>query len=154
MSDRIAAARSPPLSDPANNQFFLLCISIHNRKSWLFAGSDRGADRAAFMATLSSTTSIRRPGSPTSSPASPTRRSLRWSNCSRGIGSRRSSCEIKLPNLRPWPDGYVSAAAIAAGWRPDEVASTLVEVADHDMFALIENRDLAADLPILRFRPR
>lgn len=47
----MAAARSPPLSDPANNQFFL-CIDMHNRKSWLFAGSDRGADRAAFMATL------------------------------------------------------------------------------------------------------
>ncbi|MBB6511141.1 hypothetical protein F4695_004539 [Rhizobium soli] len=26
------------------------------RKSWLFAGSDRGADRAAFMATLIMTT--------------------------------------------------------------------------------------------------
>jgi hypothetical protein len=46
------------------------------RKSWLFAGSERGAERAALMYTLigtaSSTTSIRRHGSPTSSPASPT----------------------------------------------------------------------------------
>jgi transposase len=48
------------------------------RKSWLFAGSERGAERAALMYTLirrpSSTTSIRRLGSPTSSPASPTSR--------------------------------------------------------------------------------
>ncbi|MQX39750.1 hypothetical protein GHK58_05775 [Sinorhizobium meliloti] len=40
------------MSAPAKSQFFLLCISIQNRKSWFFAGSDRGADRAAFMATL------------------------------------------------------------------------------------------------------
>ena len=28
------------------------------RKSWLFAGSDRGADRAAFMATLIATAKL------------------------------------------------------------------------------------------------
>src|SRR5215510_4896835 len=40
------------------------------RKSWLFAGSDRGADRAAVMATLITTAKLndvdRKPGSPTS----------------------------------------------------------------------------------------
>lgn len=60
------------------------------RKAWLFAGSDRGADRAAFMATLittaSSTTSIRRPGWPMSSPASPTRRRTGSVSCCRGTG--------------------------------------------------------------------
>ena len=44
------------------------------RRAWLFAGSDRGGERAAAMYTLiappSSTTSTRRPGSPTCSPAS------------------------------------------------------------------------------------
>jgi transposase len=36
------------------------------RKSWLFAGSDRGGERAAVMLTLiHSTMSIRKPGSPT-----------------------------------------------------------------------------------------
>jgi hypothetical protein len=48
------------------------------RKSWLFAGSDHGADRAAVMYTRSarqsSMTSTRKPGSPTCSPASPIRR--------------------------------------------------------------------------------
>ena len=48
------------------------------RKAWLFAGSDRGGERAAFMygliTTARSTTSTRRPGSPTCSPASPASR--------------------------------------------------------------------------------
>jgi len=44
------------------------------RKSWLFAGSDRGGERAAVMYTLIQTARLndvdRRPGSPTCSPAS------------------------------------------------------------------------------------
>lgn len=31
---------------------YLIEIGCISRKSWLFAGSDRGAERAAFMATL------------------------------------------------------------------------------------------------------
>jgi hypothetical protein len=46
------------------------------RKSWLFAGSERGAERAALKYTLiqnqSSITSIRKLASPTFSPGSPT----------------------------------------------------------------------------------
>src|SRR5829696_4841413 len=41
------------------------------RRSWLFAGSERGAERAASVATLIATAKLnevdRRPGSPTSS---------------------------------------------------------------------------------------
>lgn len=49
------------------------------RKSWLFAGSDRGADRAAMMYTLIGTAKLndvdpQGPGCATCSPASPTRR--------------------------------------------------------------------------------
>ena len=41
------------------------------RRAWLFAGSDRGGERAAAMFTLIETTaSIRRPGSPTCSAGS------------------------------------------------------------------------------------
>jgi len=29
-----------------------LCRPLHNRKSWLFAGSDRGGQRAALIYTL------------------------------------------------------------------------------------------------------
>jgi hypothetical protein len=61
------------------------------RKSWLFAGSDRGGERAAIMFTLiqtrSSTTSIRKPGSPTSSPASPITRSPGSLTCCPGTGA-------------------------------------------------------------------
>ncbi len=71
------------------------------RKSWLFAGSERGAERAALMYTLiqtaNSTTSIRRPGSPTSSPASPTRRRRKSPTCSRGTGPPNRSAK-KPPN--------------------------------------------------------
>ena len=37
-------ARSPPRSEPQNNHDFRLWRGLHNRKSWLFAGSERGAD--------------------------------------------------------------------------------------------------------------
>ena len=61
------------------------------RKSWLFAGSERGADRAAIMATLirrrSSMMSIRRPGSPMCSPASPPRRKAGSPSFYPGTGS-------------------------------------------------------------------
>jgi hypothetical protein len=33
-------------------QFFLLCAAAHNRKNYLFAGSDTGGERAAAIYTL------------------------------------------------------------------------------------------------------
>jgi transposase len=63
------------------------------RKSWLFAGSEREAERAASMYTLiqpqSSIMSIRKLGSPTSSPGSPTRH--RQNSPSSSRGTRASS---------------------------------------------------------------
>ena len=37
---------------------FLLCRALHKRKSWLFAGSDRGGERAAAMYSLIATASL------------------------------------------------------------------------------------------------
>ncbi|WP_281287472.1 hypothetical protein [Aliirhizobium smilacinae] len=42
--------------------------------------------------------------------------------------------------------------AIEAGWNPEEVASAMVELADHMMLGVIANGDLAYDLSILRRR--
>jgi hypothetical protein len=61
------------------------------RRNWTFAGSLRGADRAAIILTWSrpaaSTMSIPRPGSPTSSPASPIFPLRVCTNCCPGNGS-------------------------------------------------------------------
>ena len=69
------------------------------RKSWLSAGSDRGAERAAAMYTLivtpSSTNSTRRPGWPTCLPASPTCPSPASTSCCPGPGKRPA------PNVKP-----------------------------------------------------
>jgi hypothetical protein len=35
-----------------------LCRALHNRKSWLFAGSERGAERVAAMTTLIGTAKL------------------------------------------------------------------------------------------------
>jgi hypothetical protein len=60
------------------------------RRSWLFAGSERGADRAAAMTTLpSSTTLIRRHGWPMCSAKSLTSPRAGLPNYCRGIGSNR-----------------------------------------------------------------
>ena len=48
----IAAARLPARSEPANSQFFLLCRVQHNRKNWLFAGTQLGGQRAAAVMSL------------------------------------------------------------------------------------------------------
>lgn len=40
----------------------------------------------------------------------------------------------------------IAAAAIAAGWDPEEVATALVELADNLMLGMIANRELALDL--------
>ncbi len=52
MSEAIHAQASAPSSQPANRAFFLLCGALHNRKNWLFAGSDAGGERAAVFYTL------------------------------------------------------------------------------------------------------
>jgi hypothetical protein len=60
------------------------------RRAWLFAGSDRGGERAAaiytLIATAKPTTSIRRPGSPTCCAALPIIRPRVSPNCFPGTG--------------------------------------------------------------------
>ena len=67
------------------------------RKAWLFAGSDRGADRAAVMATLIMTARLNnidpKPGSLTSWLALPARRKAGCTTYCRGTG--------RLPRRRP-----------------------------------------------------
>ncbi|MEB2846726.1 hypothetical protein GAO09_10930 [Rhizobiales bacterium RZME27] len=46
----------------------------------------------------------------------------------------------------------VALQAVKAGWNPEEVASALVELADHMMLGMIANRDLTEDLSVLRRR--
>jgi predicted transcriptional regulator len=46
----------------------------------------------------------------------------------------------------------VALEAVRAGWHPEEVASAMVELADHVMLGMIANRDLVQDLSILRRR--
>lgn len=52
------AARRPARRDPANNQLDLLCMAVHNRKNWLFAGSDGGGERAAVIYSLLGTAKL------------------------------------------------------------------------------------------------
>uniref|UniRef100_UPI001F27DA4A transposase domain-containing protein n=1 Tax=Sinorhizobium saheli TaxID=36856 RepID=UPI001F27DA4A len=47
--NRDANGNEPPIPDRHGQNERAMALG---RKSWLFAGSDRGADRAAFMATL------------------------------------------------------------------------------------------------------
>jgi IS66 C-terminal element len=54
----MAAARCPARREPAKSQLLLLCTAMHNRKNWLFAGSDDGGDRAAAMYTLIGTAKL------------------------------------------------------------------------------------------------
>jgi IS66 C-terminal element len=37
---------------PKNIQFLRLCKPLHNRKNWMFAGSDAGGERAAAIYSL------------------------------------------------------------------------------------------------------
>ncbi|CAD6563212.1 hypothetical protein ACFQ3P_42480 [Paraburkholderia sabiae] len=46
----MAAARSPARSEPANNQFFLLCRDLHNAEIFLVGG--RGNERIAMSSDL------------------------------------------------------------------------------------------------------
>jgi hypothetical protein len=48
----IAAARLPARSEPAKSQFLRLCQVQHNRKNYLFAGSDAGGERADSLSSL------------------------------------------------------------------------------------------------------
>jgi transposase len=46
---------SPASSWPTHKRFFRLCRAPHNRKNWLFVGSDDGAEvNAAFVTLLAS----------------------------------------------------------------------------------------------------
>ena len=46
------AAQRPPSSLPTNKKFFLLCVARHNRKNFLFVGSEEGGQRAAVAYSL------------------------------------------------------------------------------------------------------
>jgi hypothetical protein len=74
------------------------------RKSWLFAGLERGAERAALMYTLIQTAKAtrltRRPGSPTSPPPSPTLHKPGSPSCHRGSGPLRSYKRRRNRGLR------------------------------------------------------
>ena len=61
------------------------------RKAWLFAGSDRGGERAAAMYSLivTATTSIRVPGWPRCSTGSTTIPHRVWPSCCPGIAGRQ-----------------------------------------------------------------
>ena len=48
----ITVAVRPPAKLPTNNQFFLLCKALHNRKNFLFVGSDAGGKAAAICLSI------------------------------------------------------------------------------------------------------
>jgi transposase len=52
------AARWPARRDPAKSQLDLLCMVIHNRKNYLFAGADCGGERAAAMYSIIGTAKL------------------------------------------------------------------------------------------------
>jgi transposase len=52
------AARWPARREPANNQFDLLCMAVHKRSNWLFAGSLRAGQRAAAIMSLIQTAKL------------------------------------------------------------------------------------------------
>jgi transposase len=49
------AAVCPPRGDPTVNQFLRLCGDPHNRKNYLFFGSDVGGETAAVLYTFTQT---------------------------------------------------------------------------------------------------
>jgi len=44
----------------------------------------------------------------------------------------------------------VALAGIAAGWRPEEIAAALVELADNAMMAVLATRDVERDFACLK----
>jgi hypothetical protein len=46
------AAHSPPSSLPTKRYAFLLCKASHNRKNWLFVGSEDAGDWAAIFYSI------------------------------------------------------------------------------------------------------
>lgn len=46
----------------------------------------------------------------------------------------------------------VALSAIDAGWKPEEVAAALVELADHMMLGVIAGRDIDRDVAFVRRR--
>ena len=51
-TERTAATFGPASRLPKWIQLFRLCARVHNRKNYLFAGSDAGGERAAAMYSL------------------------------------------------------------------------------------------------------
>jgi hypothetical protein len=87
------------------------------RKAWLFAGSDRGGRRAAFMYTLITSARLN-DIDPQAWLADVLARiadipQTRSTNCSRGTGNRPINCRPSRtqPEPRPLPDGYGSSAS-------------------------------------------
>lgn len=58
MSVESVAQVLPPPAFPANRLFFRLCKDLHNRKNWLFAGSDKGGERIANILTIIETAKL------------------------------------------------------------------------------------------------
>lgn len=48
----MSAARSPAAKLPLKSQFLRSCESSHERKAWLFAGSELAGQRAAIVMSL------------------------------------------------------------------------------------------------------
>ena len=48
----------PPPAFPTNRLFLRLCRDLHNRKNWLFAGSDKGGERIANILTIIETAKL------------------------------------------------------------------------------------------------
>lgn len=46
------AARLPARNEPANSQLRRLCMAVHKRNNYLFAGSDAGGETAARLYSL------------------------------------------------------------------------------------------------------
>lgn len=87
------------------------CRTIAAERTWLFAGSERGADRAAIMATLIMAAKLnnldRKPGSRTSWPASPEPRKVGSTSCCLGTGRK--------PLFSPRPDRATAPTRLSRG---------------------------------------
>jgi N-acetylglutamate synthase-like GNAT family acetyltransferase len=125
------------------------------RRSWLFAGSDRGSERAArdiHPDRPSSTASTRRPGSPTCSPASPITRPRVWPNCSPGTGAPRLR---HLRHEKSSPAGWSSVQSGGVKIRPlirpgrtDEIERfQAIDKAARARYATFPGFDFAAQAP-------
>lgn len=58
MSEAMVAQFWAPTSCPAKSAFLRLCKGLHNRKNYLFSGSDKGGERAATIYSLIETAKL------------------------------------------------------------------------------------------------